>query len=221
MTRASAWRQIRALLVTFHLGVIVLAAVPAPDGGMDPAAWRDPGVQAEFAMWARWFGVTPARLESTLWSVAMRYMQTRGAIMRPLHPYLDVTGAWQPWRLFVAPHRFPARFELLALRAGADPNAWRVLFRERSRTETWHSHFFGVERVRSAVFRYSWPSFARDAGNFCGWLADRVFDERPDVTAVRCRYGKQRSPTPDEARRGYEPEVTYVNDTTFPRREGM
>ena len=208
-------------MVAAHLGVIAIAAVPAPDGGMDRSAWRDPGVQAEFGMWSRWFGTTPARLESSLWTLATRWVATRGAVIRPLRPYLDATGSWQPWRLFVAPHRFPARLEVMVLRAHDGPNDWRVIYRERSSTECWHASFFAVERVRSAIFRYSWPSFAHDASGFCGWIADRVFDERPDVSAVRCRYGKQRSPSPAEARRGFEPDVTYVNDVTFPRREGL
>src|SRR5437868_2844899 len=132
MTRASAWRQLRGVLVAFHLVAIGIAALPAPDGGMNRALWRDPGVQAEFTVWARWFGVRPVKLEDSLWKLATRWMAVRGAMLRPVAPYLDASGAWQPWRLFVAPHRFPARFELLMLRAGGDGTNWEPLFVERS-----------------------------------------------------------------------------------------
>lgn len=210
------WPQARAAFVSFHLAAIVLSAVPAPVGGMNRRNWRDPTVQGELRVWADRLGVEPARLEDRVFSFARGYMRARELWLAPVEPYLDLTGTGQPWRMFVAPHRYPARFRVEA--AGAGGEGWETLFEERSAGARWHAPFFEQERVRSILFRYAWPEYSASAGRFCEWLADRVFEERPDIERVRCRYAKARSPSPEEARAGVEPPSTWVQTRTVTRR---
>lgn len=195
----------RAILVTLHLVAICLAAVPAPVGGMSRRAWEDPTVQEEFAAWGARLGVEPRKLQDWMWIVASRWMSERRKVMEWVWPYLEVTGTDQPWRMFVAPHRHPSRYQV-QLRTAEMPRdgQWETLFEERSREHRWREIFFEQERVRSILFRYSWPEYSGDARRTCEWLSKEIFAERPDAIEIRCRYWKARSPSPKEAWNGVE-----------------
>ena len=207
----------------FHLIAIVLAAIPAPAGGMNRRNWKDPTVQAEFDEWGRRLGMDPDVLEDAVFSFAQGYMQARDLWLAPVEPYLDVTGTDQPWRMFVAPHRHPARFRVQAMvatsgGAAAASGAWETLFEERSAEAAWRSSFFEEERIRSILFRYSWPEYSTESRRFCQWLADRAFEERPELAKVRCSYEKRPSPSPDDVRDGVEHESTTVQAKVISRK---
>jgi hypothetical protein len=201
-----AWPHLRAGLITLHLIAIVLVAIPAPVGGMDRSAWKDPTVQAEFSAWSARLGVSPKSLEDRVWSLANLEMGARDRITSPVWPYIDFTGTDQPWRMFVAPHRFPSRWQIQVRRAGAAADDFETVFEERSREHRWREDFFRQERVRSGIFRYSWPEYSYDAGLLCDWSASRLFEEQPDVVEVRCRFYKAPSPSPEQVLSHTEPE---------------
>lgn len=209
------WPHLRAALVSFHLIAIVLSAIPAPAGGMNRRNWKDATVQGELKDWGRRLGVDPATLEDSLYAFAKGYMHVRDLWLYPVEPYLDITGTDQPWRMFVAPHRHPARY-----RVEAQTNAeseFELLFEERSPDARWHADLFEQERTRSVLFRYAWPEYSSDSRQFCSWVATKVFEERPDVASVRCRYWKAPSPSPEEARSGVELPGEWVASKTIPR----
>ncbi len=201
------WPHVRAALVTIHLVAIVIAAIPAPVGGMSRRAWSDPTVQDEFRAWGARLGVEPKKLEDFMWDLGTRWMGLRRKVMRWVWPYLEVTGTDQPWRMFVAPHRHPSRFQVQVRTADAD---FETLFEERSSEYRWRETFFEQERLRSILFRYSWNEYSGDARRTCEWLAREIFVERPDAVEVRCRYWKARSPSPREAREGAEMEGRWT-----------
>lgn len=206
--KARWWPHVRAALVTFHLVAIVLSAIPAPAGGMNRRNWKDATVQGEFAAWGRRLGVEPATLEETLFGFATGYMKARDAWLVPVDPYLELTGTDQPWRMFVAPHRHPARYRV---EVQTTPDAgWELLFEERSAQARWRAAFFEQERTRSVLFRYAWSEYSGEARQLCTWIAGKVFEEREDVQRVRCRYWKAASPSPEEAAAGVEPEGAWV-----------
>lgn len=207
---SAAWPHLRAALVAFHLLAIVLSAIPAPAGGMNRKNWADPTVQGEFEAWGRRLGIDADRLEDALWSLARTWMGFRELYLTPVRPYLELTGTDQPWRMFVAPHRYPARYQVQVRAADAGADDWETVFEERSPTAQWRASFFAQERVRSALFRYSWPEYSHDARRFCDHLGRRLFEERPGAEWVRCRYWKAKSPSPEEARRGAMPDGTWV-----------
>jgi hypothetical protein len=198
------WKHLRAVLVTTHLAAILLTAIPAPVGGMHLSAWQDPTVQAEFATWASALGVTPAVFEEKLFALANFWMDLRFLYLRPVEPYIAFTGTDQPWRMFVGADRFPTRFQVQVRPTGAEPAGFVTLFEERSPERRWHELYFRPERIRSVLHRYGPPNYAYYAQLHCEWLAKHVFAEQRDAAQVRCRFWKQRSPSPEQARAGVE-----------------
>ncbi len=195
MKLSSSWKHLRAVLVLGHIVAMVLTAIPAPVGGTDRAAWKNPTAQLEFATYAHFLGVPPAEFEEKLYQLATFWMGIRAIYLRPVEPYLRITGTDQPWRMFVGPDRFPPRFQLQSRTAATD---FVTLYEERSEQHVWHEEFFRQERVRSYTYRYAWPEYAWSEGQNCNYLAHRVFAEQPDAAQVRCRFWKQKTPSAAE-----------------------
>ena len=132
MKLSGNWKHLRAALVLVHVLAMVLTAIPAPVGGINRAAWKNPTAQLEFATYARFLGVSPEEFEEKLYALAMFWMGIREIYLRPFTlytPYTRVTGTDQPWRMFVGPDRFPPRFQIQFRVADAD---FVTLYQERS-----------------------------------------------------------------------------------------
>ncbi len=199
----SAWRHVRTLLVLAHMLAISLMAFPAPSGGMNRSAWKDPSVQAEFKAWrqrlAGWgYELTAEQFEEELWQVASTYMGARTAVLQPLNPYFMYAGTWQSWRMFVGPHTHPARLRVEVERDGA----WELVYEGRSWEHTWNSAIFDHDRMRSAVFRYAWARYARTYPRFVDWVAREAREDFPEATRVRVSFFKYRTRSPAEVRAG-------------------
>ncbi len=194
---------------------MVLTAIPAPVGGTDRAAWKNPTAQMEFAAYARVLRMAPEDFEEQLYRLAIFWMNFRALYLRPVEPYLRITGTDQPWRMFVGPDRYPPRFQLQLRTAATD---FVTLYEERSPEHVWHEEFFTQERVRSHTYRYAWPEYVWAAEQNCNWLARRVFDEKADATQVRCRFWKQKTPSAEQARAGAPLEPgSWIHETVVLR----
>lgn len=200
------WPHVRAWLIVLHVVAITLQALPAPGGAMSRSAWKDPTVQDEIAIWAERLGTTPADLEERMWRLGSSWMDVRRSLLTPFQPYYRYAGTAQSWRMFVAPHRYPARLHVEVHQGGA----WRPVYVARSREHDWLRRELDNDRMRSAVFRYAWPAYARSYKELVDWLADRAAEDFPEARAVRVRFAKARTPTPAEARAGVEPESDWV-----------
>ncbi len=199
-----AWKHLRAALVLGHVVAIFLAAVPAPVGGSDRANWKNATAQAEFALWAGALRMQPADFEDKLFALATFWMNVRAVYLTPVDPWIRFTGTDQPWRMFVGPDRYPARFQV-QYRPG-DVHDFITLFEEKSAQYTWHKAYFSEERVRSQIYRHSFPDYAHVATLSCKYLAARVFEEKPDAAQVRCRFFRQRSRSPQAVLANTPPE---------------
>jgi hypothetical protein len=204
VTEASAawWPHLRAAFVAFHLAAITFQALPAADGGLKRSAWADPTVQAEFDAWyARFAALGYPRdrvtFEEDLWSVATGWSEARKAVIRPLTPYYKGFGTYQTWRMFVAPHRFPARMQIEVM----ENNRWRTVYREGERGG-WLGPILDHDRVRSGTFHMSWPHQRAKLDTFADWLAARAYRDFPEASRVRVRFTKSRSRSPAEVRAG-------------------
>lgn len=213
-TEASGRRPLRVhllgIFVIYHLAALVLQALPDPGAGLKRAAWKDPTVQQEFRVWAGFFSqfgreVSVAELQDRLWILANDVTGLRKALVRPFAPYVEYIGMRQPWRMFVAPHRFPTTL-VIDLREG---EAWRTLYIDRSDEHTWRRAIFDHDRMRAAVFRYGWPEYISIYRDFGRWIARAAAADFPEATQVRVRMLKRRSPTPEEVRAGQIPEGDY------------
>lgn len=211
----SGWDHLRALLVALHVLAVVLVAVPAPEGGMNRNAWKDPTVQAEFASWAGRLAamgleLSPSELEDRLWTLAERWSKGRSIVLKPIRPYTRYAGTGQPWRMFVAPHTHPSRL-FIELR---EEGEWRTIFVARDPTRTWRAEQLDHDRARAALFRYAWPGYSRSWKLMASWLAERAAEDFPEATHVRLSFARQRTPSPEEVRTGVEPEVRFERFST-------
>lgn len=193
----AAWRHIRALLVLLHLIAICVLTTPDLGDTLSRSAWKQPAVQRELAPWAKRFGQTPQELEDTLWSLATSWREWRARIVRPIQPYSDYFGVRQRWRMFASPNRVPARYEI-DIQQGT---AWRPIYRSRSDQYTWRRSLFDHDRMRTTMYRATWPNLQWRYKLLCDWVARQVERDFPDARAVRVRRYRYATPHPDSSER--------------------
>ena len=186
------WRHIRALLVLLHLVVICALTTPDLSGTMSRAAWKQPAVQRELAPWAERFGQTPEEFEDNLWDLATGWRDWRTRLLGPIKPYSDYFGVRQRWRMFASPNRVPARYEI-DIKVDA---AWRPIYRSRSDQYTWRRKLFDHDRMRTSMYRATWPNSQHRYKLLCEWVARQVERDFPHASAVRIRRYRYATPGP-------------------------
>ncbi|MCB9683727.1 MAG: hypothetical protein H6735_01640 [Alphaproteobacteria bacterium] len=200
-----AWRALRALFVVFHVVAVSVAAFPSVgNAGLNRDAWKQPTVQGEFRAWAGRLGalgvhLTPTELEDRLWTIATTTEGVRQDILTPFQPYYRYCGTWQSWKMFVAPHRYPSRLEILLDRG---EGRFEPLYVADSSEYDWHATWFHHDRMRAAVFRYGWDHFRPWRKQFADWVARVAADEFPDARLVRVQFVHYRTPSPEEVLAG-------------------
>lgn len=209
--------HLTATLVLLHLVAVTLMAIPAPGGGMARSSWKDPTVQAELQAWHQTLspllpGVDAAQFEEGLYAFASRYMKARGAVLKPFAPYYRYAGTVQSWRMFVAPHRYPARLRIEVERGGA----FETVYLARDAEADWLASHLDHDRWRSAIFRFAWKSYRRHYEAFGRWVADRAREDFPDATRVRLSFDKYRTPSPEEVREDRRPPAERILERTLP-----
>lgn len=216
--RPSAWAHIRTLFIAVHLLAITLMALPAPSGGMSRSAWKDPTVQAEFRAWtervnALGIEMTQDELQSLAWDFSLGFLKARTRVLGPFGPYYRYAGTAQSWRMFVAPHRFPARLEFRILEDGR----WRTIYQARSPEHRWMAQELDHDRFRSAVFRYGWSHHRVHYRQFAQAYGRRALAEFPEAEAFEARFYKYRTLSPEEARAGLDPDGRYTSSEVITR----
>jgi hypothetical protein len=197
----------RALFVALHLFAITAMALPSAGIGLNRRAWKDPTVQGEFTAWTErlngWgMELTVPELEDFLWWFASGYEEVRDAVLTPFQPYFRHTGTWQSWKMFVAPHRYPARLEI-EVDTG---EGFGTVFVERSATATWMRSWLDHDRMRAAVFRYGWDHYRTSRDAFADWVYRRAQEDFDELRQVRVSFVKYRTPSPAEVRAGVKVE---------------
>ena len=209
-------KQVRGVLLALHVIALCLMAFPAPRGAQRRSAWKDPTSQAEFHAFAdalRKVGLdlSDAEFEETLWRLSKGYTKIRNLILTPIRPYTDFTGSRQGWRMFVAPHRYPARLEIEIRERGK----WRPIYVGRSEEYTWRRELFDHHRMRKAIFLYAWPHHKRRYRQFVRWVRKEVAKDFPYATRVRVRYFKYRTQSPQEVKEGLPLDGKYIATRTY------
>jgi len=205
---SGVWPQIRAVLVAIHLFAIVAMALPAPGGGMNRSSWREPTVRDELDNWYGRFQVvgfsgSREQFEDELYDRAKQLMDLRKAVLSPFDLYYRHCGTYQSWRMFVAPHKYPAALHIEVKENGD----WRKIYVERSSEYTWKAREFSNDRFRSAIFRLSWPGYKKVYQQFADWTAKEVGEEFPDATEVRLTFERGRTLSAEEVRGGKKPSL--------------
>lgn len=201
-------RDLVAVGVVLHLLATGLQALPSAGAGLDRRAWQDPTVQAELAAWREGLAsvgisTTPEGFEDGLYALATGVEGARDVVLAPFEPYLRYSGSWQSWKMFVAPHRHPARL-VVTLGRGADAE---VLYRRGEVAEvplTALDH----DRMRGVQFRMAWPGYRRHAPRLAEAIAARVRAHDPQVDRVVVFYERRPTPRPEQVRAGEIPSWT-------------
>jgi hypothetical protein len=202
------WSRVRAVAIALHIVAVLVAALPPTSDLLDRSAWKSPSVQDEFAAWADRLSLfggtwTSAALEDRLWTVVQGYATVLTVVQAPVRPYQQHLGVRQGWQMFAAADRHPAVLTIDVERDGR----WETVFVERSATHDWRRAFFEADRVRTIVYRFSWPHLRRHRAwkafgdHLVPWLAA----DHPDATRARLRYRRARTPTPAEVLAGRQP----------------
>lgn len=168
-------------------------------------------MQAELQGWRSALGsagweMDQDTFEDLLYGAASRMMGVRDAVIAPMKPYFIYCGTWQSWRMFVAPHTSPARLAVEVERGGA----WETVFQERSDEHTWRRYLFEQDRMRSVIFRYSWPNFRTSWQELARWIGRAAAEDFPDAERVRVRFYKAASASPQQVMAGEAPEGRWV-----------
>ena len=211
--KSRLWPHLRAAFVTVHVAAVVLAALPAPVGSLQRSAWSEPTVARELDAWharARAVGLGYDRdaFEDRLYELARGWVHGRQAVLEPFRPYYRYLGVEQSWRMFVAPHKHPSRLQI-HIRPSPD-SAWELLYSQGDPDYAWRSAQLEHTRMRSALFRYSWPGYRRSYRALTRWVGREVAAERPDAGQVRLQWLRQKTPTPAQVRTDTRPPPTVV-----------
>ena len=201
------WPYLRAVLVMLHVVAVVALAIPSVRAGLDRSSWSDPTVQDEIKAWALRFGMPPSELEEDAWRFAQGWSRLHETIARPFEPYRQYVGVRQPWTMFVAPHRHPSRLEIDILEED-----WRTIYRERSDEHEWRRAILDQDRMRSAIFRFSWDRYGPNYREFSEWAAAEAKRDFPRAMMLRVRMYRSRSPTPEEVKEDRIPAGHYERE---------
>ncbi len=202
-----------------HIVAIMILAIPDAAGpALRRSAWKNPTVQNELASYNQRLGdlgivMTKEEFEERMWVIAKTWTRWMLALRRPLRPYTDYAGVRQRWRMFVAPHRHPAKLHIDVRRDGQ----WHPIYVARSREYGWRGYQLDHTRTRSMLFRYAWKEYRKPYRRFAFWVAKNAAADFPDASAVRVRWYGFRTPKPEEVTEGRVPEGKFRQAIVFER----
>jgi len=192
------------VLIALHVIAITVMAFPSPGGGLDRRDWRQPTVRAEFEAWNErlaalgWTGTTD-ELQDELYGIARGYASAHHQLKKPFFPYYRCCGTGQSWRMFVAPHMHPSRFQVRI----RDGRVWYVVYEARHPEHRWLANVFDHDRMRAVLFRYGWgrkyPTNYEQLGD---WIAQQALRDFPQADMLQIRFASYRTLSPEQVRAG-------------------
>lgn len=211
-----AWPHVRALLISFHVAMVVVMSLPTPDAMLSGMGWESANVQAELGRWVTGLArvgvhTTPEALGSSVRQRAESYRGVHSALTAPFATYSRTSGALQGWVMFAKPQRHPAELHIDL----SDGTTWRPLYRPHSST-----HDFWGERLRHHRMRKQLGRFARTFDmptydRLAGFLALQVARAYPEERLVRVRLYRYATLRPEAARAGEVPIGEYEHDRLY------
>jgi hypothetical protein len=192
------WPHVVAVFVVFHVLAVTINTIPDVRQGLDRRSWQDGRARREIQMWADRLGMQREDLEKVLAQVGTSYQETRSSIVAPFDPYMRFTGMKQAWAMFGAGTAESDRFGLRMRRCALDDVScdWEDLYIHADDKATWRSNVLGHPRLRSAIFRWSWPGGKAAYHRGCDAIAFLVLKDFPDAAVVQCRFERSQLPSP-------------------------
>jgi hypothetical protein len=181
--------------VLFHVVASCLSVLPDVGNALDRSSWRDPRIQREMTAWSGRLSTPQPELEDRLYSIAVSYHETRAALLTPFDPYLRAAGLRQSWSMFAAGTEESNRFGVHVHRC-APACQWTLIYLHGDDERAWRRSVLGHPRVRSAIFRWSWPSYHARYSRGCRAIAALALADFPDADAVRCTFERSTTHSP-------------------------
>jgi hypothetical protein len=200
-----AWPSLRAVLLLAHVIGVLLLSLPGAYKLGDRARWKRPRTQRELGLWtdrlSSWgWSTTRDELDANLWRLTQRYLRVQQALVSPFEPYSRYAGTNQTWGMFKSPPR-----QVYALRILVhDHRGWSTVYLSRSPTYDYLSRELDHNRFRKQVgMLHRSPELMSALSD---WAAARALHDFPAADRVRIDLESYDSLSPEQLRRGDEPQ---------------
>lgn len=193
--------NLRSALVLLHVTIVCIAAVPTSRGSASREQLATPAARTELRLWGGRLGVSPESLANFALQLADSWDRAYAHVFRPIAPYLAITGTYQPWAVFIAPNRWPSRFQISVHRSHTPLTELQIVFEEGSAEYAWHGRALSQERGRVYFELEQWPRFSFLGPSVCKWAARHLFEERKDIDSVHCRTYRAPARSPEQVAR--------------------
>ncbi|MEC8423157.1 MAG: hypothetical protein VX000_05230 [Myxococcota bacterium] len=189
--------HLRALLVTCHILVVMVLAFPQPGLFMHKRAWAKPEAQDAFGALSRGMGrlgvaVTPAEIESILWTAGSAWQQARRKTVQHVQFYVNHCGVKQRWSMFASVPAKSGRLEIELEQGGA----WSTIYVAQDPERDWRGSVLRQERLRAYISDFAWHRRGATFPRFVDALALRAGSDFPDATRLRARMRTLHFPPP-------------------------
>ena len=190
----------RALLLAVVLFFWTVEALPLPM--LNRRHMKREMAQEEVARWVDILGMlgiqttSEAAVDRTI-EISKRSLAARRALIGPFRKVERVFGMGQAWGLFTYADPYPGR---LVIEGTAGGNAWAPLYRDPT---TDGSRL--ARTVRNRRVRGIWddagdrPKPGKLYGRFVTWIANRTFEDHPELKEIRVRLDRVTVRTPNQA----------------------
>ena len=197
------WPHFRALFIVFHVVGVFIYAMPSVKTIGKKKVWESERSERCFSRWTArlnhfGFGLEEKTLESSLWTLAQGYLDTRKLAMKPFKKYIKTFGLHQGWRMFANPKTHPSVLILEIEEKGE----FRKIFVTRSETYTWNKEQFDKHGFRKFFGRIPIKSHSRLYNQLIKWLKIRLPEDFPEATRFKISIHHWRSPSAPKRRSG-------------------
>jgi hypothetical protein len=182
----TTWAQARAALIAVALLVNGLLALPLPKS-VKRSSFDTPIAKEELDNWVDLLAVAGVRttrdaLADHLTAYGKQTSALRSALVKPMKPWMRVSGTGQAWGLFTYPDTFPHRLVIEGRPSATAP--WQTIFAGLDPEHDFLASVFTYRRVRG-VYDGNTDKPGSSWRNFTKWAADRVFEAYPEHQEVQ------------------------------------
>jgi hypothetical protein len=208
----TAWPQVRAALVLFHVLAVLVLSLPGP-AISNEAAWNTRVAKTDLDDWSRSLGSEPDDFRSRLRSIALGWVEVRNALATPFRPYASYTQMTQSWAMFASPQRNPTELHLIGdVGRGFDVPLYKPHDPSAALFDEWLSH----NRLRKLRGRFGRRAPGKSYDELARYLARRACDARPDLVRVKVALWAYRSLGPADRAQRKSPNGKYEHERIHP-----
>lgn len=200
------WPAIRALVVVYHVALIVVLSLPSAAALRTRAIWDNANTQADLAGWAAALGrvgveLSGPELGARLHALAGEVADAQAALVRPFLGFSHLVGLRQGWAMFASPQRYPFEIHVDLEVDGV----WRPLYRPHDDAAAWRRATFEHNRFRKLAGSFARRFNRRRYDELAAWLGRQALADHPSASRARVLLHAYRTLAPAEVRAGERP----------------